>query len=394
MVGVAGTTVNETPAKVWILAGEASGDLYGAGLARELRRRRPDVPVAGMGGPEMRAAGVEILVDSTELGVVGLIEVAKHFPLFWRLFHGLVARAAAERPALVVLIDYPGFNLRFAKQMRALDIPVVYYVSPQVWAWGKGRVPRIAKLVKRMLVIFPFEESLYTKVGLPTRFVGHPLVDLLTGAAQQTPVTREPNLVLLLPGSRFSEVDRLLAPMVATADALAASQPHLRFVIATPRPAVRDRVQERLARLPRPGPAIAAISVACGDTPILMRRASAGLAASGTVTVQCAILGLPLVVVYRVNCVTYWLGRLLINVPYITMVNLVAGARVFEEYLQGDVRPAVLAPAMLRILPGGARRQEALAGMAQAVAALGGPGQADAAAAREILAELDAATKS
>ncbi len=366
---------------VWIFAGESSGDLYGAHLAAELKRQRPDLAVRGMGSNAMRAAGVDLIVDSSELGIVGFIEVLKHLRMFLKLFDSLVARAAAERPDAVVLIDYPGFNLRFARKMRELGIPVVYYISPQVWAWGKKRIPRIARDVTRMLVIFPFEPQVYAGTGLDVRFVGHPLRQIL--AARRDPgLARDPAAVLLLPGSRNSELDRLLEPFVETAAWLKARNPQLKFILAAPNPRIAGIVAGKLAALKSKIPEI---EIVTGKTQEWMQRAICGLAASGTVTMECAMLGLPLVVAYRMNPVSVFIGRLLVKLRYFTIVNLVADRCVFQEYLQGDVRPEVLGPALEAVLPGGARRAEVEAGMAEAVAKLGEHTDASALAATAVL---------
>jgi lipid-A-disaccharide synthase len=378
-------SVNEThPKKVWILAGEASGDLYGARLAEELQRQSPGVTIQGMGGTAMREAGVDILVDSTELGVVGLVEVLKHYPMFRRIFHDLVARAEAARPDRVVLIDYPGFNLRFAARMKPLGIEVVYYISPQVWAWGKRRIPKTANLLHRMLVIFPFEQQVFADVGLDTVFVGHPLVELM--AARRDPLAeRDPNLILLLPGSRISEVERLLMPLLETAALLQTQNADFRFVLPTPRPALTQWIETWLAAHPGVADGIT-LELVTGETEHWMQRAIAGIAASGTVTVQSAILGLPLVVVYKVNPLTYLIGRALVDVPYITMVNLVAEDEVFEEFIQGAVQPPRLCDAIQAILPDGARYAATQAGMATAVDRLQAEGDASVAAAQAVLA--------
>lgn len=345
--------------KIWIIAGEESGDIYGARLATELRSLAPNLIIEGMGGQQMKKAGVTIVVDSAEMGVVGLVEVIKRLPMFYRVFHGLVRRASQEQPRVVVLIDYPGFNLRFAREMKRLQIPVVYYISPQVWAWGRRRIPEIARLVARMLVIFPFEKKIYDQVGLDTRFVGHPLVEIAKDQIDPT-VKRDANLVLLLPGSRASEVDRLLVPIIRTAQRLYRENQSLRFAMALPRPAIQARVERIIAKLPSID---IPLTIRSGETELWMQRATAGIAASGTVTVQSAIMGLPLVVVYRVHPFTYFLGRILVKVPYITMVNLIAGETVFEEFLQGQVHPDFLAPAVKRILPGGERAEATLTKM-------------------------------
>ena len=198
------TPVQSKPLTCWIVAGEASGDAYGAALATALREAQPGIRLAGMGAEKMRAAGVETYIDSTELGIVGFVEVLKHLPMLLRLFRKLVRRAAEERPSVVVLIDYPGFNLRLAKKLHALGIRVVWYISPQVWAWKRGRIWKLAKYCRRMLCIFPFEPEVYAKTSMRTEFVGHPLLETLAPYTSQ-PEDRDPNLVILLPGSRRAE---------------------------------------------------------------------------------------------------------------------------------------------------------------------------------------------
>ena len=379
---------NYNDKKVWIIAGEESGDLYGAELARELKKVAPDLAVKGMGGREMKAAGVDIIVDSTDLGVVGLIEVFKNLPQFLRIFRDMVRRAATERPDIVILIDYPGFNLRYAKKLHEAEIKLIYYISPQVWAWKANRIPILASIITKMLVIFPFEKDIYHKVGLDTVFVGHPLVDIMN-RRMQPEIKREDHLILLLPGSRFNEVDRLLRPMFETAVALYQKDSRFKFVVAAPREGIQQRANEILIKLFNESTPSLPIEVVTGETEIWMQRACAGIAASGTVTVQSAIMGLPLVVVYKVNPITYLIGRKLVNVPYITMVNIIFGGVVYEEYLQEDVHSAQLLPALERILPGGERRKTVLERLSDVLSRLQeGGGNASRNAAAEILKEL------
>lgn len=378
----------EKPQKVWILAGEASGDLYGARLAEELQRQHPQLLVQGMGADRMREAGVEILVDSTDLGIVGFVEVLKHLPMFWRLFHQLVDQAAEARPDVVVLIDYPGFNLRFARKMKELEIPVVYYVSPQIWAWGKNRVKTMVEFLSHMIVIFPFEKRFYERSRLPVSYVGHPMVQILK--ERQGPETQRANdLIALLPGSRMSELSRLLVPFLETAARIYQRQPRYRFVIPLPTKCLCAYVQEQVLELWSDEGTIP-IEVTHGETERWLSRATAGLAASGTVTVQAAILGLPLVVAYKVNAMTYFIGKRLINVPYITMVNLVAEEEIYEEYVQSEATPEKLAEALFRILPDGERRQSVIDGIQATVRKLRGEGNPSAAAASIVLEQLAA----
>ena len=233
--------------KIWIMSGEASGDIYGAALAQDLRKRgekeNVQVEIGGMGGPAMAAAGVNCTVDSTELGVVGFVEILKHIFTFIGIFRKLVRTVKAERPDAVILIDYPTFNMLFGRQVQKLGIPVIWYVSPHVWVWGKRRIPKLAKLCRKMLVIFPFEPEVYASSGLDTEFVGHPLLDMVD-ARRDPDIVRDKNLVALLPGSRAMEIDRLLNPMLATALEISRKHPELRFVITTPREKVALRCRK------------------------------------------------------------------------------------------------------------------------------------------------------
>ena len=350
--------IQPKPLTCWIVAGEASGDAYGAALATALRTANPAIRLAGMGAEKMRAAGVETYIDSTELGIVGFVEVLRHLPMLFRLFRQLVRRAAEERPAVVVLIDYPGFNLHLAQKLHALGIRVVWYVSPQVWAWKRGRIWKLAKYCDRMLCIFPFEPKYYTPTRLQAEFVGHPLFEQLN-PLKDLGIQRDSNLVLLLPGSRRQEILRLLPDFVRAACLLHRQNHALRFEIAMPRPAIQEIAQELLAKLDLPDDA-PEFFWSCGQTRERMLAASASIAASGTVTVEAAMLGLPVVVAYRLGWLTWLLARCLVKLPYVSITNLVCEAEVFEEFLQDECTPEHLAAATAKILPGGSRHSECL----------------------------------
>ena len=370
--------------KIWIIAGETSGDIYGARIARELKQLNPEVEISGMGGPAMMEEGLDLMVDSTELGVMGIVEVLKKYPTFKKIFKNLVAEAAEQRPDAVVLIDYPGFNLRYAAKLKELGIPVAYYISPQVWAWHKGRIPKIAKIVDKMMVIFPFEVDTYKETDLDVEFVGHPLAELLS----ETPrlEEREENTILLLPGSRFSEIDRLLKPMVQTANELHKKYPDMRFVIPTPRPAIAQKIEDVLPSLTKNTDIF---KIDNGKTTDWMARATAAIAASGTVTVQAALLGLPLVSVYRLNPLTYMMATRLVKIPFFTMPNVLTGKVVYEEFVQKQVCPETLVPALEAILPGGSRKEEVEDGMEEVVEKLGGRSGCLKRAAEAILKTVD-----
>ena len=374
----------KTMKTIWIMAGEASGDLYGAELTKILRQMAPDMRVAGMGGLKMREAGVDIFVDSTELGVVGIIEVVKSIGFFLKLLRQIAEKAEKERPDLVVLIDYPGFNLRLAERLHKLGIKVVYYISPQVWAWKKGRIPKIARDVTRMLCIFPFEPKVYAGTGLRADFVGHPLLEILRPYREKK-VERDDNLVLLLPGSRGGELKRHIPPFLETAAQLLKNRPALHFAMPLPREKTKDIALSIINTLTLPDELKSRLDVSVGNTRERMTEATAGLAASGTVTVEAAILGLPLVVAYKTNWLTYQIAKRLVKLPSITIANLVTERTVYQECIQYDVTAAKMGPALEAILPGGSRREEVLEGIRECVVKLGSEEQASRKVAEEVL---------
>ena len=350
---------------IWIMAGEASGDLYGSHLYHEIKKKLPDATIKGMGAQEMKKAGVDILVDSSELGVIGFVEVIKMYPTFKRLFNQLLKQAIEEKPDAVIMIDYPGFNLRLAKKLHAAGIKVIWYVCPQVWAWGKKRIPVFAEVVSKMLVIFPFETETFKHTSLDVEFVGHPLVDILSEVPRPE---RDPNLLLLLPGSRRSEISRLLKDMILTANKVAENNPNVRFVLPTPREAIQEMVQEMLVKLAPTAP----IKVVCGESVEWMCKASAGIAASGTVTVQAAILGLPLISTYRLQSLTYQVASRIVDIPYFTMINFIAKKEIYPEFLQSEVCPEKLIPALESIMPNGSRRVQIEQDLKDVLQLLGG----------------------
>ncbi len=362
--------------KFWIIAGESSGDIYGAALAEELRQlgkaHGEEVEISGMGGAAMIKAGVNIKVDSTELGVIGIFEALKSIFTFIRIFFYLLKEVKKERPDAVILIDYPGFNLRFAKKLYKLGIPVYWYVSPQVWVWGKKRLPVLAKICTKMLVIFPFEVEVYANSGLEAKFVGHPLVDVIS-ARRDPSIVRDKNTFLLLPGSRKNEIDRLLIPMLEVVEELHKKHPNLKFILAAPREKIAESCRKKIAGFRKKHPALPEISISTGNTGKLQQLAGTGLAASGTVTVECALSGLPLVVGYKLNLLTLALAKILVTLyrGFFTMVNIIADKEVYQEFLQWHFCKKEVLPAVEAILPGGSRRQEVEEGMKQVGLLLG-----------------------
>ncbi len=367
----------------WIIAGEASGDIYGAALAQELRQlaaaKGETVTISGMGGAAMIKAGVNIKVDSTELGVIGIFEVLKSIFTFIRIFFYLLKEVKKERPDAVILIDYPGFNLRFAKKLHKLGIPVYWYVSPQVWVWGKKRLPVLAEVCTKMLVIFPFEVEVYAKTSLQARFVGHPLVDVIANRRDPA-IKRDPESFLLLPGSRKNEIDRLLIPMLEVTVELHRKHPALKFTLAAPREKIAGLCRKKIEIFRKNHPDLPEITIVTGNTAKLQQSAGTGLAASGTVTVECALSGLPLVVGYKLNLLTLALAKILVTLyrGYFTMVNIIADKEVYQEFLQWHFCKKEVLPAVEAILPGGSRRNEVENGMQEVASLLGSASEVSA----------------
>jgi lipid-A-disaccharide synthase len=377
------------PARVLIVAGEASGDLYGGLLMRAMQAPTdggsgPQAPpgervrFTGIGGDAMRDAGLASLADASVLGVTGVVEVAARFGAIWRAYRaaGRVLADPAARPDLAVLIDYPDFNLRLAARARAAGVPVLYFISPQVWAWRRGRVRKMAGLVDRMLVILPFEEAIYREAGVPVTFVGHPLLDLVrthrTARQERARLGLDPDrpLVALLPGSRRNEIAAHLPPLLDAAARLRAEFRDLQTVL----PLAPTRSEAEIRAVAR--------RAGFRDLPTLVRddrydavaAADAAVVASGTATLETALLGVPMVIVYRMNPVTYALARRLTDLPHVGMPNLIAGRRVVPERIQGECTGDAIARALRDLLTDPKRAEEMRAGLGAVRARLGEPG--------------------
>ena len=381
------TPSGEGKRSILLVAGEASGDRHTAALAAALLRLDPRLHLWGAGGDAMRAAGVDVVYDLASLGVVGLSEVLAHYREIRRIFHGLLREVDRRRPDLVVLTDYPGFNIRFAQAVRRRGCRVAYHISPQVWAWGRKRIPKLARLAERMLVIFPFEVDVYAGAGLDTRFIGHPLVDRVAAWRKDHPEAtrqRDPDLVLLLPGSRISEIERIFPVMLDVVPIVAAARPSTRFQVFAADGPILDRLSSLIAAHPASSTLGERVSVNTGSTFDAMARCAAGLVASGTATVECAFFGLPIAIVYRVSPFTYRVARRLVRVPHIGMVNLLAGETVAREFVQHEAQPEPLATELIRLLDDAEARETIRRRMADVADSLGDRGCADRGA-REIL---------
>jgi lipid-A-disaccharide synthase len=352
--------------EVLILAGEASGDLHGAALAERLRALRPDLALTGTGGDRMAAAGVSLLerVD----GVVGFIEVLRHIPAHYALLRRLRDRMRGGNVALVILIDYPGFNMRVAAAARAAGVPVLYYITPQVWAWRAGRLSTMAKVITRAAVILPFEEALLRAHGVPATFVGHPLLDRATALSSKAEARRslglapEGELLALFPGSRVQEIRRHLQDFLAVARELERRRPGLRVVVS-----VAPAIQLDAAEIPYPMVRSASFDV--------LRAADVALCKSGTTTLEAAVAGCPCAIVYRTSTVSYAIARRLVTIPHIGLLNIVAGRRVAPEFVQGEFQPVRVADALTPLFDATSpARLEMIAGLAEVRGRLGSPG--------------------
>ena len=356
--------------RIFLVAGELSGDNHGAGLMRALQEQDPQLEMGGLGGSQMReiAGGIEDWL--ADAAVLGIWEVLKKYGYFKNKLAETVTRVIAEHPDAVVLIDYPGFNLRLAKALREVGYAgrLIFYISPQVWAWKKGRVKTMAKLLDRMICIFPFEKELYEKSGLETDFAGHPLVDSLE-KKRDVNIEREEDLVALLPGSREREIEALFAPMIGAAEVLRKSRPELRFATA----AANESLERRMREMAAEG-GLDDLEFSRAGVHDLMQRAGTGVVASGTATLEAAYFGLPYCLVYRVAWPTYALGRLLVQVDFLGIVNILSGREVVKELLQGDASVGGIAAELGRLLGDDAARRKLQDDLADTVARLGGDG--------------------
>jgi lipid-A-disaccharide synthase len=356
--------------EVLIVAGEASGDLHAAGLAAALRRLRPDLRLAGIGGDQARAQGVELIEHAENLAVMGFVEVLKHVPRHARLLAQLRARLQGGGVALLVVIDYPGFNIKLAQAARDCGVPVLYYITPQVWAWHASRLATLERVVTKAACILPFEEKLLRAHGIDATFVGHPLLDRARELPDRVEARRtlglgpDDRVLAVFPGSRGQEIARHLDDFVGAAQELQRRHPGLEVVVAG-----APTVSLDAARCPFPIVRSASFTV--------LRAADAALCKSGTTTLEAAVADCPLVVAYRTNAVTYAIARRLVKIPYIALVNVVAGREVAPEQVQ-RFTPASLADALSPLLePASPARERMRAGLGEVRAMLGEPGAAE-----------------
>jgi lipid-A-disaccharide synthase len=371
--------------KIMVVAGEASGDQHAARLVQVIQERRPETEFFGIGGKALAAQGMRMARRAEDLAVMGLTEVFHKIPTLWQALRALWRYLRDERPRLVILVDFPDFNFLVLRLARQFKVPVMYYISPQVWAWRRGRVKTIARLVHRMVVIFPFEEEFYRQHEVAVTYVGHPLLETLPVLPPRRQLREHLGLqpdelaVALLPGSRRAEISQLLPDMLASAAQLRRKLPQCRFLLPVAPTAPRELVDHLAAQAGVP------VAVYQGQTYEIMAAADIALVASGTATLETALLGTPMIILYRLAPLTYYVGRLLIRVPHIGMANLLAEEGLFPELIQHEVTPARITAATIEIIRERERFARISAGLKRIRNRLGEPG-ASARAAAEALA--------
>lgn len=364
------------PDEILIVAGEASADLHASRALEELRRLRPGVHAFGVGGPRLREAGLEALAPAEDISVMGLAEVLPRLPRILGILRMLARVAAERRPRAALLVDLPDFNLRLAKRLKALGVPVVYYVSPTIWAWRKGRARKIAKVVDRMLCILPFEEQAYEGSGVSARFVGHPFAERpLPGPPER--YRRELGLgasrttVALVPGSRASELRRIFPAMLGAAERIRAAHPDVQFVVPVAPTLARSDLEPYVA-----AHATIDVKLVDGRTEEVVGASDAALVKSGTSTLETALMLRPMVVVYKLSWLTYLVGRLVVRIAHFALVNILAGRGLVPELLQGEASPERMAAEIERLLGDRGAREAQLEGLRAVRASLGEPGAA------------------
>ncbi len=361
----------KNPVGLYVIAGEASGDQRGAELLRCLKTSHPALQILGAGGPKIQALADGPFLDWSSEAVVGLWDVLRKYGYFKAQFDRMLREIERERPTALLLIDYPGFNLRLAKaaRQRFPELKILYYISPQVWAWNQGRIPKMAQWLDLMLCIFPFEKTLYEASGLRTEFVGHPMLDTL--AALKTGSPRSENLIGLFPGSRTREVRKLFPVMLSAARALSAKRPGLQFEVAAASPAIATWMHDYL-RENGYDPAFCRIGV--DRFYQLAQEAAVGMVCSGTATLESAYFGLPMVILYKVAWPTWIIAKRLVKLPHIGMPNVIAGREIAREFLQSAAEPGAIAEELGRLLQDPAARRRQQSEFEGVIASLGLPG--------------------
>ena len=379
--------------KIFISAGEPSGDLHASNLVKNLKRRDPSLKFFGLGGELSKASGVDIIFNISKLAIIGLTEVLKNIFTVGKAYTTLLKRIDSEKPDVAILVDYPGFNLRLAKALKKRSIPVIYYISPQVWAWGASRIEVIKKYVDKMIVFFKFEEELYKKHGINAEFVGHPLLDTVKVTSSKEEFFKRHGLaegkvtIAILPGSRKTELRYLLKSMAGAAGILSKKIPDAQFVIARFKgldlKLYNDFIkqgQSQLTRNRHGGTVPVSIKIVEDDIHNLLSSSDLAIIASGTATLEATIIGSPFIIVYKINLISYIASQIVRKIPFIGLANIIAGKELVPELLQYDVTPEKIASKALEILndsAGMSRTKEALSAVKSS---LGKPGASERAA--------------
>jgi len=369
----------QAPKCVMIIAGEASGDLHGSRLVRAMRKRSPALFFCGIGGKFLREAGVRILVEASALSVVGLTEAFSKIPVLAKGMAVVKRLLKSLRPDLLILIDFPDFNLYAAAVAKKLGIPVLYYISPQIWAWRPGRINKIKKIVDHVAVILPFERDLYAAHDIPVTFVGHPLLDSepYSNPSKVDATVPDNSTIGLMPGSREREVVRHLPIMLSAARQLTRQTPNLKFAVSLA-PTVKKELVDSVIKTHGSDIQLEIISEGVDQ---VFKRCGFAIVVSGTVSLEAAISGTPMVIIYRVSLPSYWLGRALIQVRYMGLVNLIADREIVPELVQGQASPQNIAAKVAAMLRDAAGLDQLRKELRSAVGALGGPGASDRTAA-------------
>jgi len=356
---------------ILIVAGEVSGDLHAAKVVRAVKERAPDTVFWGIGGDDMRAEGVELLEHTDQMSVMGLAEVLKHYRFLKSVFDKILDEVDCRKPDAALLVDYPGFNLRLAAELKKRGVEVDYYICPKVWAWNKKRIPKMAKIIDRLMVVFPFEVEVFQETDLQVDFVGNPLVAqidaFLATEPQPLPWGTEKR-VALLPGSRRQEILRILPAILSAAKRLETQFPDLSFMIASPNERIEKMVREQIAQS---ADTPARLSVVRGQARELMRQADAAIVTSGTATLETALIGTPQIIVYKTSPATYWFARSVLTIRHIGLVNIVAKRTVCPELIQQAATPQAMADAVANLLTDTPGRRDMLAGYDEVRALLG-----------------------
>jgi len=362
--------------RIMIVAGEASGDLHGGNLVQAMHQIDPSLRFYGIGGKKLKAAGVELIADSADMAVVGLTEVVSKLGMILKVMAQLKASLKADRPDLIILIDYPDFNLSLAKAAKKYGVRVFYYISPQVWAWRRGRIGKIKKIVDKMAVILPFEASLYNKAGVDATFVGHPLLDVVRAKYSREEALRRFGLregittVGILPGSRQSEVVRLLPEMLMAAEIIEKKLSSVQFVLPLADTLETHFVSNIIRQYP------IKVKVIPDEIYDVIGCADIAMVASGTATLETALMGTPMIIIYKVSAPSYYVGKMVINVDHIGLVNIMAGKTIVPELIQEAAIPEAIAAEVIDILTNRERMDDIKTELSKIRYMLGSPGAA------------------